>query len=319
MSPPVPLSIPDTERRLNVLVALPYMLTSTRELLAQHGHRLRLVIDSGAFTAWRSGEPITLDQYCRFIDTLPCRPWRYFTLDVIGDPAGTDRNYRELLKRGYNPVPIFTRGEDPSKLDELYETSDVVAIGGLVGTKGARGFVNGIMTHAKGRKVHWLGFVSPPFIRYWRPYMADSSSHTSGGQFGWLYTGDGNGNMQGFRRQHVVAGIPWVYHKQLVRYGIDPVAIRSEKAWRGQSSPIIQAGICSALDQSLIFQERTGTLVFMAVIKAPFLRQALDLYPRIEKLHREPIGRKDDGRGASGVERGAGLDDLPVLGETAIP
>jgi len=39
-------------------------------------------------------------------------------------------------------VPIFTRGEDPSVLDDYYKTSDVVGIGGLVGTQGNKGFVH---------------------------------------------------------------------------------------------------------------------------------------------------------------------------------
>ena len=141
--------------------------------------KIRFVLDSGAFTAWKAGKPISLDDYCKFIESLPFIPWRYFTLDVIGDPKKTFENYEIMLKRGFTPIPIFTRGESLSYLDEYYKTSEVVGLGGLVGTKGNKGFVKGIMKHVNGRKVHWLGFNAKEFIPYFKPYMCDSSSWSS--------------------------------------------------------------------------------------------------------------------------------------------
>lgn len=131
-----------TEPRLNVLVAYPYATPQVVEQLRQCGPDLRFLLDSGAFTAWKAGKPIELDDYCRFLEALPVKPWRYFALDVIGDPHGTMRNYEAMLRRGFSPVPIFTRGEDPSVLEDYYKTSDVVGIGGLVGTANNRGFVH---------------------------------------------------------------------------------------------------------------------------------------------------------------------------------
>ena len=60
-----------------------------------------LLIDSGAFTAWKANESISLDDYCRFIEKLPVTPWGYFQLDVVGDPDGTIRNYDEMRRRGF--------------------------------------------------------------------------------------------------------------------------------------------------------------------------------------------------------------------------
>jgi len=129
---------------LNLLVAFPYMKPEVVEQIRKLRHA-RILVDSGAFTAWKAGKSVDLDEYCRFIEALGDLPWRYFMLDVVGDPAATMKNYEIMLNRGFNPIPIFTRGEDPSVLEDYYKTSDVVGVGGLVGTRGNRGFVKGIM------------------------------------------------------------------------------------------------------------------------------------------------------------------------------
>jgi len=176
--------------KANILVAYPYMKKPMIDLLKENEHRTRFLLDSGAFTAWKAGKPIALDDYCRFIESLPFEPWRYFMLDVIGDPKATLKNYETMLKRGFKPIPIFTRGEDPSVLEDYYKTSDVVAIGGLVGTKGNKGFVKGIMEKVGKRRVHWLGFTDLNFVKHYKPYSCDASSWNNGAQFGYVQTID---------------------------------------------------------------------------------------------------------------------------------
>lgn len=121
---------------LSVLVAYPYVKKDVVEALAafekNNPGNLRLLLDSGAFTAWKSGNPIKLDDYCRFLETLPFKPWRYITLDVVGNAEETARNYEIMLERGFNPVPVFTPSESLSAIDDLYKTSDYIAAGGLV-------------------------------------------------------------------------------------------------------------------------------------------------------------------------------------------
>jgi phosphoribosylglycinamide formyltransferase-1 len=188
------------EPRLNVLVAYPYMNQRMIDLLVSAGSSLRFNLDSGAFTAWKAGKQIGLDEYCRFLEGLPIKPWRYFTLDVIGDPGETLRNYETMLARGFKPVPIFTRGEDPSVLEQFYKTSEVVGIGGLVGTPRNRGFVKAIMKHIGDRKVHWLGFTDFNFVKTFRPYMCDSSSWESAARYGALKLYMGGGRFKGIKK-----------------------------------------------------------------------------------------------------------------------
>ena len=251
--------------RLNVLVAYPYMNPQVIERLRAVGPALRFVLDSGAFTAWKAGKPIQLDDYCRFLEQLPIKPWRYFTLDVIGDPEGTKRNYETMLARGFNPVPIFTRGEDPAALDEFYKTSDVVGIGGLVGTPGNRGFVKGIMRHANNRMVHWLGFCDINFIKVYRPYMCDSSTWESPARYGTMRLYMGRAKFKTIDR-HVFQKIPDEDIMGRIKFlGIDPHKLAKSCNWKGGPSVLRDLCARNGLALSVDVEKQTQTKMFLAI------------------------------------------------------
>ena len=89
----------------NVLVAYPYLCKMDVSTLSpQEG--VRLLVDCGAFTAYKSGKEIRLDDYCRFLESLPFKPFGYFSLDVIGDPDKTTRNYQIMLERVFKPIHL---------------------------------------------------------------------------------------------------------------------------------------------------------------------------------------------------------------------
>ena len=263
-------------RKANVLVAYPY-LAGVLPALRERADEMRLVIDSGAFTAWKARKPIALDDYCRALESMPVPPWRYFALDVIGDPAATMRNYEIMRARGFSPIPVFTRGEDPSVLDDLYATSEVVGIGGLVGTAGNRGFVNGIMRHVAGRKVHWLGFTRSDYLIRWKPYMADSSTWGVGGVYGNLPVYLGRGEVrQVYRRQYQNGLEPGVL-AFLQRVGVDPNAIRSKANTTGGEHNILRwTGALAHVWRSLDVERKIRTHLFLAVGSTTDVRHVLD-------------------------------------------
>ena len=254
--------------KLNLLAAYPYMTKNLINELKKEQDSVRFVLDSGAFTAWKSGNPIKLDDYCRFIESLPVKPWRYFTLDVIGDPHGSMKNYETMLKRGFNPVPIFTRGEDHSVLDDYYKTSDVVGLGGLVGTRGNKGFINGIMKHVGDRKVHWLGFTSIAYLKQYRPYMCDSSSWASALRFGQIALYKGKGQfVKCSKKDFVTAPSPEIV-RLLLDHGIDPKELSDSKQWKNSGSgqyPIEKVAYRSFTKYQVDIGKNLGTKMFMAV------------------------------------------------------
>ena len=251
---------------LNLLVAYPYAKPEIIDLVKQNESRICFLLDSGAFTAWKAGKPIALDDYCKFIESLPFKPWRYFTLDVIGDPEATMRNYETMLARGLKPVPIFTRGEDPKLLDTYYETSDVVGIGGLVGTGGNKGFVKGIMRKVGTRRVHLLGFTNQPFLKAYRPYMADSSSWEMGARYARcpLYLG-GGAPLVGLSKATI--------HEQLrnekirlaiQRLNLNPNDFLKSENWNGGYSITRRTGARSMVRYSHDVGKNLGTKLFLA-------------------------------------------------------
>ncbi len=258
----------DRDLRLNLLVAYPYFKGGLVPILNRHADKIRLVIDSGAFTAWKSGNPIQLDDYCRFLDSLEVRPWRYFSLDVIGDPHGTAQNYQTMLRRGYNPVPVFTRGEDLSVLDTMYETSDVVAIGGLVGTQGNKAFVNGIMECVAGRRVHLLGFTSMEYLKHYRPYMCDSASWEGGAKFAQLALYMGKGRVVQLGKDDFARRPPADVVKAVKSYGFDPASFAQDANWSGGMSDNRVLNGFSAVRRSMDIQRNLGTYMFLALATA---------------------------------------------------
>src|SRR5262249_19631321 len=104
---------------------------------------MKIMIDSGAYTAWsRGGPPIDLGDYIEF---LKCNDWHCcISLDVI---AGQDaqrewrsermeqaanqsyQNYARMRDAGLDPIPTFHQDEDFTWLDKYRaDGADYIAI-----------------------------------------------------------------------------------------------------------------------------------------------------------------------------------------------
>lgn len=240
------------------------MTKDIASLIKRNNDTIRMVLDSGAFTAWKKGKPINVDDYCRFIENLEFKPWRYFSLDVIGDPDGSMRNYETMINRGFSPVPIFTRGECVSVLDDLYKTSDVVGVGGLVGTPGNAGFVNGIMKKIGARKVHWLGFTKIEFIKHYKPYMCDSSGWEGGARFGAMNLYMGGGRSVTVKKTDFANQVPQRILDRIKELGFDGHLFKKNSSWAGGRSMNRELCAASAVAKSNEVEKRLGTKLFSA-------------------------------------------------------
>lgn len=249
---------------LNILVAYPYIKPDVIKVLYENQDKIRFLLDSGAFTAWKAGKPISLDEYCKFIEQLPFKPWRYFTLDVVGNPEKSFENYQIMLKRGFNPIPIFTRGEDIKMIDEYYKTSDVVGIGGLVGTQGNKGFVKGIMKVVGNRKVHWLGFTNKEFVKHYKPYMCDSSSWEGGARYGTFSLYIGGGNFFQCSKKDFSKKPDNKIINVLKSYGVSVTDLSKEENWRGGRSINRTLNARSIVRYNIELEKNVSTLQFAA-------------------------------------------------------
>lgn len=273
---------------LNLLVAYPYVNQRVRDAMARLGDVARFLIDSGAFTAYRTGRVVTLDGYARFLrDELPVAPWRYFNLDVIGDAAGSDRNYQALLDRGFHPVPIFTRGASFDDLDRLCASSDLVGVGGLVvANNRPHRYIKAVMHHLAGRPAHLLGFVEPAWVRYLQPYSCDASSFTRANRYGYLdvYLGDGKFTHL-FRNRVAEHRPPEATLAAIAGMGFDPYALQRWENWSHSHGICRWIAACSWVRFSLDLERTTGIKLFLAAADA-------DL-PVLEACYRSVVENRD--------------------------
>ena len=163
-------------------------------VLTQPDLRCRVIIDSGAFTAWSTGKVITPKEYAEWALDLEKR-WRpklysleFMNLDVIGDQSATWKNLETLEKLGLQTLPIVTFGVDLKHIDKALALYPYFALGGLVPYSRQKAKLQSwldacftrVMAYRKKtgilRKVHLLGITSDWSLRRYPVFSSDSSS-----------------------------------------------------------------------------------------------------------------------------------------------
>lgn len=152
---------------------------------------LRLIGDSGAFSAKTQGVQITVDDLAEWAVKWSARLAWVAALDVIGNPEATYRNWRRMVDAyDLRAVPTVHFGTRPEELDRYADAGcDFVGLGGLVGIqrKPAMRWLVQTMRYAAARhptmRFHGWGCTSRhhallPF------YSVDSSSWISGMRYG---------------------------------------------------------------------------------------------------------------------------------------
>jgi hypothetical protein len=199
--------------------------------------RFRLIGDSGAFSAMTQGVTIDVGEYAAWVNR-----WRAYllwaaSLDVIGDPMATYRNWKTLRDRhATDTIPTLHAGADTRWLD-VYASEGVnfLGLGGMAGTGMAvRAFRWAVhmFRYARDRwpavRFHLWGVTRRQFLDNLPAYSADSSG-TLGEpyQYGRLGLFD---SATGRLHRLLLRGGPDVYrHGPLLRnvYGVEPDEVRS--------------------------------------------------------------------------------------------
>lgn len=270
--------------KLNVLIAYPYFKQPVIDLIANKSiaNDLNLLVDSGAFTAWKAGKPIELSTYMKFLKSLPFKPFGYFMLDVIGDAEKTKINYETMLEHGFDPIPIFTRGESFDELESYYEKTDYIAIGGLVGTQGNHGFVKALMKRIGSRRVHLLGYTNQMLVQHFKPYSIDSSSWSSSIRYAVLKLYAGGGRWVTINKKKLSAPTPDpMLFKILAQYDVDYHELAESKNWKNSGRglyTIETLAYRSFVRYSLEVERAVGTKYFLALCDQAQVRQTHDAY-----------------------------------------
>ncbi len=146
------------------------------------GPEALILIDSGAFTAYSTGQEIDLEDYAAYL-----REWEgvydgAITLDVIGDEKATWKNTHTLWDMGLPVIPVHTFSAPVTELDKVLKVTDWFAIGGVAGGMRSRDqrrrFITALVQHAQRRGVacHVLGQSSSRMLRSCTPFSCDVST-----------------------------------------------------------------------------------------------------------------------------------------------
>lgn len=141
----------------------------------------KLIVDSSAFTAWKKGVTINIDEYISFIKEHSDVIHSYFNLDVVGDSAASKANAEYMKAHGLNPIEVYHIGDDMAVLDALVtEGHAVIGIGGSVGKSEAEreAAFTEIFAKYPGQNFHFLGGGSKLVAKFnW--FSADSTTWIS--------------------------------------------------------------------------------------------------------------------------------------------
>lgn len=149
-----------------------------------------IFIDSGAFSVFTGKKKIKHQDYIDFIKKY--KPKTYASLDVIGKPEETLKNYEEEIRQGLKPIPAFHFGEDEKYLRYYLSKTDFIALGGMV--KKPRKQVEIFNQRAwkvigevnRKCKVHAFGIWSLNILTRYPYYSADGTTWFAGSQRGSL-------------------------------------------------------------------------------------------------------------------------------------
>lgn len=82
---------------------------------------VRVIADSGAFSAWTSGSTVSVPGYAAWLDLISDRVDFAFNLDVIGDEEGSYRQWVQLQREfGHTTVPVIHYGDRPEAVIPRY-------------------------------------------------------------------------------------------------------------------------------------------------------------------------------------------------------
>lgn len=156
----------------------------------------RILVDSGAFSAWSTGKVIRLQEYAEFLQGYEGAWDHAITLDTIGDPVATKKNTQKLHAMGIPVMPVFTIGDTLAEFDAMIKESGYVCVGGVVGMNREHQVrrVSMLQRRAEdlGGGIHALGVGATDALVRSKPYSADASNVSGGFRFGTLVYWDGS-------------------------------------------------------------------------------------------------------------------------------
>lgn len=170
-------AFPDHETRPALLVSYVYL-----DGFDKHRPNLHFrdwVMDSGAFSAWKSGKVIDVDRYtdvCKERLEQDHQLTEVFSLDVIGDWRGGLANTERMWSRGVEAIPTYHVGEPWEVLTEMAASYPKLALGGMVGYAKKKEWVEQCFARIWPKRIHGFGVMSEKIVMAFPFESVDASN-----------------------------------------------------------------------------------------------------------------------------------------------
>lgn len=181
------------EPPVNVLASFHFYSKVDMAEMASWG--LRIIADSGAFSAASAGVYIDLEAYVEWVQKWGLHLHWIASLDVIGDASKSWANWRSLKTAGVESVPTIHYPADPTELDRYVEAgADFIGLGGMVPFRSEPDrllrWAAQVMRHAAHAhphvRFHGWGITHPGLLLNLPWWSVDSSGYASAYRYGRL-------------------------------------------------------------------------------------------------------------------------------------
>lgn len=158
--------------------------------------KTKLMLDSGAYTAWRKGTVIDIDEYGQFVTEHKDLFDVCVNLDVIGSGKKSYINWRHLWDNGVETMPVWHVGTDEKWLKKYLDKTDYIGLGAIANLSSVRRVAG--LTHIWDNylreeekiakyKVHGMGLTAVDIVTRYPWYSIDSVSPVLQAGYGGIY------------------------------------------------------------------------------------------------------------------------------------
>jgi len=183
-----------------------------------------VMMDSGAFSAYQSGETINLDSYIAFIKDYSELFSVVVNLDVINDPKQSAVNLKRMEDAGINAyVPVMPVFHLSSSLSYLTRMShyDWIGIGGIAGQRNRNFKLGKVSSLGMPNRFHLFGVSDLEDIAAFHPYSSDSTTWLRYSANGLIRSGRGRFSVGERERERLLSpAMEAELSKQAVEYGL---------------------------------------------------------------------------------------------------
>jgi len=168
---------------LSLLVSFVYIREFYRTRTKWRTLPPRTMLDSGAFSAWNSGEQIDIESLMKEARA----GWgEAIALDVINNPTASVKNALLMKSRGLDVMPVFHFGEPFEILEEYKRTFPRIGLSCRFGepVKQSMNWLELCFKKAYPAKFHSFGWVTRPMLQTFPFWTADTASWTTVMRFG---------------------------------------------------------------------------------------------------------------------------------------